>query len=37
LLALALIDPHGQLTNIDTIAVTVGVFSGIGLDRLIRG
>lgn len=37
LLGVALVDPHGQLTHIDTIAVTVGLFAGIGLDRLLRG
>jgi hypothetical protein len=37
LLVVALIDPSGQLTQIDTAAVTVGVFGGIGLDRLLRG
>ena len=37
LLVVALIDPNGQLTQIDTAAVTVGVFGGIGLDRLLRG
>ena len=37
LLLVALIDPGGQLTHIDTAAVTVGVFAGIGLDRLLRG
>jgi hypothetical protein len=36
LLALALIDPGGQLTHIDTAAVAVGAFGGIGLDRLLR-
>jgi hypothetical protein len=37
LLVIALIDPSGQMTHIDTAAVTVGVFGGIGLDRLLRG
>ena len=37
LLVIALIDPAGQMTHIDTAAVTVGVFGGIGLDRLLRG
>lgn len=37
LLVVALIDPNGQLTRIDTAAITVGVFGGIGLDRLLRG
>ena len=37
LLVVALIDPGGQLTHIDTAAVTVGVLGGIGLDRLLRG
>ena len=37
LLIVALIDPHGQMTHLDAVAVTVGVFGGIGLDRLLRG
>jgi hypothetical protein len=37
LLAVALIDPGGQLTHIDLAAVTVGMLGGIGLDRLLRG
>lgn len=37
LLVVALIDPGGQLTYIDTAAVTVGAFGGIGLDRFLRG
>lgn len=37
LLVVALVDPHGQMTHIDTVAVTVGVFAGVGLDRLLRG
>ena len=37
LVFVALIDPAGQLTHIDTAVVTVGVFGGIGLDRFLRG
>jgi uncharacterized paraquat-inducible protein A len=37
LLGVALVDPHGQFTHIDTAVVTIGLFAGIGLDRLIRG
>ena len=37
LLLVALIDPRGALTHFDIVAVTVGVFGGMGLDRLIRG
>jgi hypothetical protein len=37
LLVVALIDPEGRMTLLDTIVVTVGVFAGIGLDRLLRG
>jgi hypothetical protein len=37
LLIVALVDPHGRMTHVDTIVVTVGVFAGIGLDRLLRG
>jgi hypothetical protein len=37
LIVVALVDPGAQLTHIDTAAITVGVFGGIGLDRLLRG
>lgn len=37
LLVLSLVDPGGELTHIGPTAVTVGVFGGIGLDRLRRG
>jgi hypothetical protein len=37
LLAIALVDPHGHLTQVDTVVVTAGLFAGIGLDRLLRG
>ena len=37
LVLVALVDPRGQLTYIDTAAVTIGAFIGIGLDRLLRG
>ena len=37
LVAVALVDPAGQLKHIDTAAIAVGVFVGIGLDRLLRG
>jgi hypothetical protein len=33
----ALVDPGGELTYIGPTAVTIGVFGGIGLDRLLRG
>ena len=36
LVAVALVDPRGQLTHIDIVAITIGVFVGIGLDRLLR-
>jgi hypothetical protein len=36
LLLVALADP-GELTYVGPIAVTIGVFGGIGLDRLLRG
>jgi uncharacterized paraquat-inducible protein A len=36
LLAVALIDPQGRLTHVDSVIVTVGIFAGIGLDRLVR-
>ena len=37
LLAVALIDAGAEREQIDTVAVTIGVFAGIGLDRLLRG
>jgi hypothetical protein len=36
LIVVALVDPGGELTHIDTAAVVVGMFGGIGLDRLLR-
>jgi hypothetical protein len=37
IIVVALVDPGGQLTYIGPTAVTIGVFGGIGLDRLLRG
>ena len=37
LLIIALIDPHGRLTNVDGSAVILGALGGIGLDRYFRG
>jgi hypothetical protein len=37
LVVVALVDPAAQSTHIDIAAITVGVFGGIGLDRLLRG
>ena len=37
LIMVALVDPAGELTYIGPTAVTIGVFGGIGLDRLLRG
>ena len=37
LLVVALVDPGGQFTYLGPTAVTIGVFGGIGLDRLLRG
>ena len=37
LVVIALVDPGGQLTHIDTAAVTAGMLGGIGFDRLLRG
>jgi uncharacterized paraquat-inducible protein A len=37
LVLIALLDPGGRLTHMDTVIITVGVFGGIGLDRLLRG
>jgi hypothetical protein len=37
LLIVALLDPHGRLTNVDGSAVIIGALGGIGLDRYFRG
>lgn len=37
LLVVALVDPGGEFTYIGPATVTIGVFGGIGLDRLLRG
>jgi hypothetical protein len=37
LVVVALADPSGALPHLDAMAVTIGVFAGIGLDRLLRG
>ena len=34
--AVALVDPQGRLTHIDTVVITVGLFGGIGLYRVFR-
>jgi len=36
LLLVALIDPHGRLSNVDGGAVIVGALGAIGLDRYFR-
>jgi hypothetical protein len=37
LVVVGLIDPDGQLTHLHAAALAVGIFGGIGLDRLLRG
>jgi uncharacterized paraquat-inducible protein A len=37
LLVVALVDPRGEFTYLGPTAVTIGVFGGVGLDRLLRG
>ena len=37
LVLVALIDPDGRLPHLLAAALAVGIFGGIGLDRLIRG
>ena len=37
MLVVALMDPGGQFPYIGPTVVTIGVFGGIGLDRLLRG
>jgi len=35
-LLVALFDPHGQITDLDSIAAVVGALSAVGLNRLLR-
>ena len=37
LVLVALLDPNNRFTHLDAVAIAVGIFAGIGLDRLIRG
>ena len=37
LVFIALIDPDGKMTHINAAVIAVGVFGGIGIDRLMRG
>lgn len=36
LLLLAAFDPRGQVTDMDTIAFTVGAFAAVGINRFVR-
>jgi hypothetical protein len=36
LVLVALLDPQGRLTHVDSWAVAVGAIAGIGLGRLVR-
>ena len=36
LLLLAVLDPHGRLSNIDSAVVVVGALAAVGLTRLLR-
>lgn len=35
-LLVALFDPHGQITDLDSIAAVVGALAAIGLNRALR-
>jgi uncharacterized paraquat-inducible protein A len=37
LILIALVDPNGEMKHVDAAAIAVGIFGGIGLDRLLRG
>ena len=37
LLLVAIFDPLGQITDVDTISLVVGALVGIGLNRALRG
>lgn len=37
LLLIGLIDPTGEMRHVDIAVIAVGIFGGIGLDRLLRG
>jgi hypothetical protein len=37
LVLVALIDPQGSMTHVNAAIIAVGIFTGIGLDRLLRG
>jgi predicted membrane-bound spermidine synthase len=36
LLLLALFDPRGQVTDLDTVTFVVGALVGVGINRLLR-
>jgi hypothetical protein len=35
-LLVALFDPHGQITELDSIAAVVGAFAAVGLNRALH-
>jgi hypothetical protein len=37
LIGVALVDPHRQLPHLAAVTIAVGVFAGVGFDRLLRG
>lgn len=37
LLLVAIFDPHGQITDMDTISLVVGALVGVGINRALRG
>ena len=36
MLLVALFDPHGQITDLDSIAATVGALLAVGIHRAVR-
>jgi hypothetical protein len=37
LVLVGLIDPTGEMRHVDIAVLAVGIFGGVGLDRLLRG
>lgn len=37
LLLVALFDPRGQITDVDSISLIVGALVGVGINRALRG
>lgn len=37
LLLVAVFDPHGQITDMDTISAVIGALAAVGINRALRG